>query len=160
MSDRSDPVRHPDAPAPGSPVPVHNPMCAGCGEENPQSLNIKLTAGEGMTIHGSVDITEMHQGARGFAHGGVIALVMDELLGSCNWLVHWRSVTAHLELDFVRPIPVGTTLALFAEGLWVERRKFFTRGEARLGGADGDVCVRGEALFVRIGEPRGPSEFE
>ena len=160
MSDLGDPERHPDAPAPGTPVPIHNPLCIGCGRDNPQSVNIELIAGEGLTIEGSVEITELHQGAAGFAHGGVIALVMDELLGSCNWLVHRRSVTAHLEVDFVQPIPVGTTLGLHAEGLWVERRKFFTRGEARLGGLDGEVCARGEALFVQVGEPRSADELQ
>lgn len=115
-----------------------------------------LIAGDGMTISGTVEITDMHQGAPGLAHGGVLALVMDELLGSCNWLLYWKSVTAHLEIDFTKPVPVGSTLWLFAEGLKVERRKFYTRGEARLDAPDGEVCVRAEALFVRVGE-RGES---
>lgn len=131
-------------------------MCLGCGTGHPHGLHMSLFAGDDMTISGTVEITDMHQGAPGLAHGGMLALVMDELLGSCNWLLYWKSVTAHLEVDFTRPVPVGTTLALFAEGVKVERRKFYVRGEARLGSPDGEVCVRSEALFVRIGE-RGDS---
>lgn len=143
-------TRHPQAPQPGAAIPVHYPMCLGCGTGHPHGLHMALYAGEGMTIYGTVEITDMHQGAPGLAHGGVLALVMDELLGSCNWLLHWKSVTARLEIDFTRPVPVGTTLALFAEGLKVERRKFYVRGEARLDSPDGEVCVRSEAMFVRI----------
>lgn len=113
---------------------------------------MRLIAGEGLTISGTAKITDMHQGAPGLAHGGALATVMDELLGSCLWLLHLYSVTAHLEVDYVRPVPVGTTLALSAEGLKVEGRKFYARGEARLDSPDGEVCVRSEGLFVKVRE--------
>lgn len=131
---------------------MHYDMCLGCGAAHPAGLHMKLFAGEGLTIHGTAQITDLHQGAPGLAHGGALATVMDELLGSCLWLLHTYSVTAHLEVDFVRPVPVGTALALFAEGVKVEGRKFYARGEARLDSAEGDVCLRAVGLFVKIRE--------
>lgn len=145
-------TRHPKAPAPGAPIPAHYDMCMGCGAAHPAGLHMRLIAGEGVTVSGTAKISEMHQGAPGLAHGGVLATVMDELLGSCLWLLHLYSVTAHLEVDYVRPVPVGTTLVLFAEGLKVEGRKFYARGEARLASIDGEVCVRAEGLFVKVRE--------
>ena len=145
-------TRHPKAPAPGTTIPLHYDMCLGCGAAHPMGLHMRLVAGEGLTISGTAKITDMHQGAPGLAHGGALATVMDELLGRCIWLLHLYSVTAHLEVDYVRPVPVGTTLALSAEGLKVEGRKFSARGEARLDSPDGEVCVRSEGLFVKVRE--------
>lgn len=149
MSDET-PVRHPGAPAPGSLIPSHNPMCFGCGSGGTPGLGMSLRAGPGVSVTGKVTILEWHQGAPGLAHGGVLAAVMDELLGSLNWMLMQPSVTARLTTDFIRPVPVDTTLWLDAEGVKVAGRKFTARGSARVGGPEGEVAVRAEALFIGV----------
>jgi acyl-coenzyme A thioesterase PaaI-like protein len=144
--------RHPEAPAPGTLMPSHNQMCACCGPLNPGSLAITITAGEGVEVTGQVTITDLQQGAPGRAHGGVLAMVMDELLGSLNWLFRRRSVTAHLGIDYIQMVPVDSTLYLSARAERVDGRKLFTSGEARLNGPDGEVCCRAEALFIQLRE--------
>jgi acyl-coenzyme A thioesterase PaaI-like protein len=91
-----------------------------------------------------------HQGAPGLAHGGVLATALDETLGSLNWLLRTIAVTGRLETDFVRPVPVGTTLHLEAEVTAVAGRKIYSRATGRIGGPDGPVAVRAEALFVEV----------
>ena len=144
------PVRHPDAPAVGDPILSHYEMCFGCGSAHPAPLGVELTAGQGVSVVGTVLVTENQQGAPGLAHGGVLAAVMDELLGSINWLLMSPSVTARLTTDFVRPVPVGSTLHLSAHAVRVEGRKLTVRGEGRLDAADGPIAVRAEGLFVQV----------
>lgn len=109
-----------------------------------------LRAGPGVSVTGEVTILEGHQGAPGLAHGGILAAVMDELLGSLNWMLMRPAVTARLTTDFVRPVPVDTTLWLRAEGVKMSGRKFTAQGSALIGGPDGEVAVRAEALFIGV----------
>jgi acyl-coenzyme A thioesterase PaaI-like protein len=95
-------------------------------------------------------VRRAHQGAPGLAHGGVLASALDETLGSLSWLLHVIAVTGRLETDFVRPVPVGTTLHLDARVTAVAGRKIYAAAVGRIGGPDGPVAVRAEALFVEV----------
>ncbi len=141
------PVRHERAPDEGQRLPCHYTGCFGCGEGG---LGMALFAGPGVSVTGTVEITAEHQGAPGLAHGGIVAAVMDETLGSLNWMLMRPAVTAQLTTNFRQPIPVGSSLHVSGWGVRVEGRKFFAEGEARLGGPEGPVVATGAALFVSV----------
>ena len=109
------PARHPLAPATGTKVPSHYGHCFGCGELHPTGLHLVARVGEGATITAEFTVTENHQGAPGLAHGGLLSLAFDEALGKLMWLLRSPAVTARLETDFIRPVPLGTTLFITAE---------------------------------------------
>lgn len=144
------PVRHPDAPAPGELLGAHYEQCFGCGGEQPHGLHLQARAGEGVSLTAEFTVQPAHQGAPGLAHGGVLATALDETLGSLNWLLRTIAVTGRLETDFVRPVPVGTVLYLEAEVTAVAGRKIYSRATGRIGGPDGPVAVRAEALFIEV----------
>ncbi|MFF9128235.1 PaaI family thioesterase [Streptomyces sp. NPDC014889] len=144
------PVRHPDAPAPGELLGSHYAECFGCGGEQPHGLHLQARAGEGVAITAEFTVQPAHQGAPGLAHGGVLATALDEALGSLNWLLRTIAVTGRLETDYVRPVPVGTTLHLEAAVTAVAGRKIYSRATGRVGGPDGPVAVRAEALFIEV----------
>jgi len=144
------PMRAPNAPAPGSAIPSHYRWCFGCGSEHPTGLHMQITAGEGLTVTGVFTATEDHQGAPGLAHGGLLTTAMDEILGSLNWLLAGPAVTGRLEVDFRRPVPVGSRLVVSADVVGVKGRKVFTRALGRLGDADGPVAVSAAALFIQV----------
>ncbi len=75
---------------------------------------------------------------------------MDEILGSLNWLLAGPAVTGRLEVDFRRPVPVGSRLVVSADVVGVKGRKVFTRALGRLGDADGPVAVSAAALFIQV----------
>ncbi|GAA3294856.1 hypothetical protein GCM10020295_20510 [Streptomyces cinereospinus] len=104
-----------------------------------------------MSITAEFTVRPEHQGAPGLAHGGVLATALDETLGSLNWLLHTIAVTGRLETDFVRPVPVGTTLHLAAEVTAVAGRKIYSTATGRVGAPDGPVAVRADALFIEVG---------
>jgi acyl-coenzyme A thioesterase PaaI-like protein len=149
-ADALKPVRHPDAPAPGELLGAHYEQCFGCGDGQSHGLHLQARAGEGVTITAEFTVQPAHQGAPGLAHGGVLASALDETLGSLNWLLRTIAVTGRLETDFVRPVPVGTTLHLAAEVTAVAGRKIYSTATGRIGGPDGLVAVRADALFVKV----------
>jgi acyl-coenzyme A thioesterase PaaI-like protein len=145
------PVRHPDAPAPGELLGAHYDQCFGCGDDQPHGLHLAARAGEGVSVTAEFTVRPAHQGAPGLAHGGVLVSALDETLGSLSWLRRVIAVTGRLESDFVRPVPVGATLHLSARGTAVAGRKMYAAAEGRIGGPDGPVAVRADALFVEVG---------
>ena len=144
------PIRSPNAPEPGMEIPSHYRWCFGCGSEHPAGLHMRMTAGDGLTVAGVFTVTEHHQGAPGLAHGGLLTAALDEILGSLNWLLAGPAVTARLECDFRRPVPVGSVLHIDAEIVGVKGRKVFTRALGRLDGSDGPVALSAAALFIQV----------
>jgi len=148
--DASAPVRHPDAPAPGEVLGAHYDQCFGCGEAQPHGLHVQARAGDGVSVTAEFTVQPAHQGAPGLAHGGVLATALDETLGSLAWLLQTIAVTGRLETDFVRPVPVGSTLFLDARVTAVAGRKIYATATGRIGAPDGPVAVRADALFVEV----------
>ncbi|MEY9964547.1 acyl-coenzyme A thioesterase PaaI-like protein [Streptacidiphilus sp. MAP12-16] len=144
------PIRHPEAPAPGEPIDPHYEHCFGCGPQQPHGLHLASRAGEGVDVFAEFTVGAAHQGGPGLAHGGVLVTAMDDALGTLNWLLHSASVTARLETDFRRPVPVGSTVYIHT---WVDAvagRKIYCQGEGRLDAPDGPLAITARALFVQV----------
>ncbi|OEV04615.1 PaaI family thioesterase [Streptomyces oceani] len=143
-------MRHPDAPAPGELLGAHYAECFGCGGDQPHGLHLEARAGEGVSVTAEFTVQPAHQGAPGLAHGGVLATAMDETLGSLGWLMHVIAVTGRLETDYVRPVPVGTTLHLSAYATARSGRKIYCSAIGRIGGPEGPVAARADGLFIEV----------
>ena len=144
------PERNPSAPAPGAAIPSHYERCYVCGGEHEAGLRLEVVAGEGLTLTGRFTVTEHHQGAPGLAHGGLLTAAFDDALGSLNWLLTAPAVTARLEVDFRRPVPVGSTLHIAAQVVGVKGRKVFSRAVGRLDDPEGPVAVTAAAMFIQV----------
>ncbi len=129
------------------PLPSHYDHCFGCGREHPTGLHLRMEGG-GREVRGSFVVGEHHQGAPMLAHGGVIAAAVDEGMGYLLWLLRHPAVTGHLEIDFLRPVPVGTTLVLHGRLEKIEGRKIFTRMTAAI---DGEPAVEARAIYIKVG---------
>jgi acyl-coenzyme A thioesterase PaaI-like protein len=149
-ADAEPPLRHPEAPEPGELLGPHYDQCFGCGGAQPHGLHLAARAGEGVTVTAEFTVRPVHQGAPGLAHGGVLATALDETLGSLNWLLRVIAVTGRLETDFVRPVPVDTVLHLDARVTAVAGRKIYSTATGRIGGPDGPVALRADALFIQV----------
>jgi acyl-coenzyme A thioesterase PaaI-like protein len=144
------PERHPKAPPIGSKIPSHFGHCFGCGDLHPTGLHLVAYAGDGLDITAQFTVTENHQGAPGLAHGGLLSLALDEALGKLMWLLRAPAVTARLETDFLKPVPIGTTLYISAHITGRVSRKVYTVAEGRLNSIDGPIAVRAAALYVIV----------
>lgn len=102
-------------------------------------------------IQGTVTLGAPYNGPPGSVHGGVIALVLDELLGSTTLASGVGGFTGTLSIRYIAQVPLDTELELHG---WVDRkdgRKTFAVGEIRLAG---EVLSRAEGIF--IGPKVGP----
>ena len=144
------PKRHAMAPVAGSKIPSHFGHCFGCGELHPTGLHLVAYAGEGLDITAKFTVNENHQGAPGLAHGGLLSLAFDEALGKLMWLLRAPAVTGRLETDFIKPVPMGSTLHITAEITGQVNRKVYTSAIGRLNSADGEIAVRAAALYIVV----------
>ncbi|WP_424890664.1 PaaI family thioesterase [Streptomyces sp. XH2] len=144
------PVRHPDAPAPGETIGSHYEYCFGCGPGVPHGLHVEVRAGDGVCVSAEFRVKDAHQGAPGLAHGGVLATALDETLSALGWMLRVIAVTGRLETDYLLPVPVDTVLHLRAEVKAVHGRKIYAAATGRIGGPEGPVALRAEAVFVEV----------
>lgn len=144
------PERHPEAPAIGSKIPSHFGHCFGCGELHPTGLHLIAFAGAGADLTAQFTVSESHQGAPGLAHGGLLSLAFDEALGKLMWLIRSPAVTARLETDFLKPVPIGSTLYISAQITGQVNRKVYTAATGRLNSPDGEIALRAAALYVIV----------
>ena len=126
--------------------------CFGCGTENPQGLHLKFTVGHdetlGATATATVELTRFHEGPPGHIHGGVIAVLMDEAMSKMNSPLNVLAMTRHMEVDYLRPCPLGVPLRLVSFNLRREGRKLFHQAE--LSHPDGTLLARGKGVFLAI----------
>lgn len=102
---------------------------------------------QGNRVVGDVTLDHRHEGSPGFAHGGVVAAALDDLLGGVLVLLEQPAVTANLSVDYRAPVLLEQPLEL--EG-WSESRtgrKLMLRGEMRQGGA---LVAEATALFLAV----------
>ncbi len=149
-SDAKVPQRHADAPKPGEVIASHYKNCFGCGIDHPTGLHIQIEAGDGMTTRAVFEVTEHHQGAPGIAHGGILSLAFDESLGATNWLIRAPAVTAHLEVSYRLPVPVGTRVYIQATMQAISGRKIWSTAEGRLNSPDGPLAVEAGSLYMKV----------
>jgi acyl-coenzyme A thioesterase PaaI-like protein len=101
--------------------------------------------GERMRGHGVLGAP--YAGPPGTVHGGVVALVLDELLGAVNACLGLGAYTGTLTIRYERPTPIGRELTFDAGVDRTEGRKVFTIGTIS---DDGEVTARAEGVFIRV----------
>ncbi len=103
------------------------------GPLNPIAPPLTFTF-EGERLRGTGALPTAFVGPPGTVHGGVVAMVLDELLGAVNACLGLGAFTGTLTIRYERPTPIATDLEMES---WVERtegRKVFTVGAISAGG--------------------------
>ena len=124
--------------------------CFGCGGDNARGM--KLTFEQDNVerkIVGRFVLSERYQGGGGMAHGGIIALLLDEAMGKVCRFREVRAVTAELSVEYLKPVPVEKDIVVEGREMEMQGRNLFLAGEIRNEG--GDVLARGKGRFVIIG---------
>ena len=125
--------------------------CFGCGGANESGMHLTfdLHVDEGKT-RGTFVLGSRYGGGAGFAHGGIIALLLDEAMGKISKLTEELAVTAELSVEYRMPVPL--TEEILVEG-WQESEK--GRNRFRIGeikDAAGNLLARGRGRFVVVGQ--------
>jgi len=160
VPDELEPVtRHPKVTPPGEDMRYHHALCYGCGADAVNGLHVRVIAGEGATSTATMTVPQWMEGGPGVIHGGLLSAAFDEVMGTTALLIGVPVVTGHLEIDFAKPIPIGSSLWFTGEVLGRVGRKIYMRSEAFIVDADGEAAAdakpvaRSLALFIGI-DPR------
>jgi uncharacterized domain 1 len=137
----SEPSLPPDA----RPLPDHGP-CFVCGHSNPHSIGVTWFVLPDGRITATVTFTQAQQGPPGFAHGGASAAVLDEAMGAAVWSAGYTVVAVNLNVDYLRPVPLGTPVTVEARVNGRDGKALHTQAELRL--PDGRVAVRARGIYV------------
>lgn len=125
----------------------HHDLCFGCGLANLFGLQLELERHDDGSVAGRFFVKQDHQGPPGFAHGGVIAAALDEAGALAAGDGEQVAITAHLEVDFRAPAPVGDFIALEASVEREEGARLWVTAVAR--GQDGAELARARGVFAR-----------
>ncbi|MGL4306757.1 MAG: PaaI family thioesterase [Mycobacteriaceae bacterium] len=143
------PVRPDNAPAPGERLPVYWAQRFAVPSADAQGLGTKFYAGEGISVRADFDVHDRFEGGPGVIHGGILSCAFDEVQGMLGLIAQIPMVTAHLEIDYSAPIPIGSSLEFRSVMEGVVDRKVYTRAEAYHRGTD-RLVASSRALFIRI----------
>jgi uncharacterized protein (TIGR00369 family) len=123
--------------------------CFGCGGSNPAGMKLVFELDfEARRARGSFALGANYAGGGGFAHGGIIAVVLDEAMGKISKLNDEKAVTAEMSIEYHRPVPVDQPVVV--EG-WQESEKGRNRFRvAEIRDRQGDLLARGKGRFVVV----------
>lgn len=135
--------------------------CYGCGRLNKHGHQIKsFWDGDETVAHFTPK--EYHTAIPGFVYGGLIASLIDcHGTGTAalaayraenrepDTLPAFRFVTASLQVDYLKPTPIGVELELRGKILEIKGRKVITEITVA---ANGEITVRGKVVAVQMPE--------
>ena len=125
--------------------------CFGCGGDNGGGMKLTFEQDNvNRRIVGRFVLGERYQGGAGFAHGGIIAVLLDEAMGKVCRFREVRAVTAELTVEYLKPVSVEKEIIVEGHELEQKGRNLFLAGEIR--SAEGVVLARGRGRFVVIGQ--------
>ena len=91
--------------------------CFACGELNEHGLHLVLHV-DGEMCWTELTLRPEFQGWEGIAHGGIVATILDEVMGWALAAADAWGHTAKMSIAYKRPVPVGTRIR--GEGRLVE----------------------------------------
>ena len=144
--------------------PEDTSYCYGCGRLNEKGLQIKSYWDGEQSVARYVPRPE-HMAIPGYVYGGLLASLIDcHGTGTAAAATARaenremdsepliRFVTGSLKVDYLRPTPLGPELELRGTVKEIKPRKVVVGIDLL---ADGEVCVRGEVIAVRLPENWG-----
>jgi uncharacterized protein (TIGR00369 family) len=125
--------------------------CFGCGGDNPTGMKLVFDLDfDARRIRGRFVLGANYAGGAGFAHGGIIGVVLDEAMGKLSKLTEEKAVTAELSIEYRKPVPVNKEIVVEGWPVQAVGRYRFRAGEIR--DTAGNLLARGKARFVVIDE--------
>ena len=117
-------------------------LCRGCSQSGACQLGVMQTdVHNGMqTITSSAECPPEWEGGPGVAHGGWIAGVFDEVLGTLPCRLDVPCVTASLVVEFLKPVPIARAVTVSGRVESHLGRRWCVTGTMRLVGDERDLA--------------------
>jgi uncharacterized protein (TIGR00369 family) len=124
--------------------------CFACGLENTFGLQIHFYDNGIDEVRAEYTVPDHFQGYPGIVHGGIVATMLDELLGRSVMAKDptYFMVSAKLTVRYRKPVPIGQPLHLLGKVLRRKSRISTSIAEIRL--SDGTLCAEAEGTLVHL----------
>ena len=122
--------------------------CFGCGPANPTGLHLEFFQAPDGAVVSAATISNLFEGPPGYLHGGIIATLLDEAMSKAVRAQGFLSMTRHMEVDYLRPVPSGSPIRIEGRLVRSEGRKHWA--EAHIADQAGTALARGKALFIEV----------
>ena len=123
-------------------------FCFACGDKNPDGLNLDFKM-EGEKIFAEYIFPKKFQGYADVVHGGMLSLVLDEVMVNLPWKKYGNPVvSAELCIRLKKPVRVGQKVIFSA---WIEKEAkslILMNGRAEL--ENGDVVATSTAKCIKV----------
>jgi uncharacterized protein (TIGR00369 family) len=126
--------------------------CFACGSLNVHGMQLELHAGDDRCWTELV-LDARFQGWEGMAHGGIVCTILDEVMAWALVDHDVWGVTARMNVDFRRPVPIGRRIRGEGRVRDVKRRVIYAEGVI-IDVEDGTELARAEATFVGAPEAK------
>ena len=140
--------------------------CYGCGRHNDHGYQLK-SRWDGEESVASFTPQPYHIAIPGYVYGGLIASLIDcHGTGTAAAAAYraagraldtqpaFRFVTAALQVEYLRPTPLGVTLELRGKVQEIKGRKVVVQATVS---AQGEICARGQVVAVQMPESMQPA---
>ena len=122
-------------------------LCFVCGPRNPWGLKLHFER-DGLRVKSSFVAREVYQGFPGLLHGGIITALLDEVMSRVSVLENKWTVTAKLEVRYLKPIPINTEITAYGKKKSSKHGLWETEGWIEL--KNGIVAAKATGLFAKI----------
>ena len=126
--------------------PVDDGRCFACGPYSEHGLRMRFEQVDGDSVECRTMLAQTFQGWRGVAHGGIVAMLLDEAMAHAAGVRGYLGVTADLRTRFRAAIPLGVPLVVSGAVQWQRRNVLGLR--AQVAKEDGAILAYGEGTFV------------
>ena len=125
-------------------------MCMVCGVENKFTLNSRFYELENRELAVAFRVCDWHQSYPERVHGGILAAVLDELIGRslCIEEPGMWGVTVELSIKYKKPVPTESDLKAVARITKNSRKLFEGTGELLL--PDGSVAASAWGKYMKL----------
>lgn len=125
-----------------------NKHCFVCGDKNKYGLGLKFTIDKANTMHTEFISQKYHQGFKDIVHGGLIGLILDEIMVNLLWKLGKNAISAELNVRLKKIAKVGEKF--YFRG-WIEKESdkiIYTRAEAK--DEKGIILATAKAKCIRV----------
>ncbi len=123
--------------------------CFVCSKINPKGIHLEIECSKGIAL-AKFSIEREYEGYPGIVHGGILASILDDVMGNIKFNEGYIAYTCELNIKYLKKCKIGENL--FAKA-WVKNsshRIFETEGE--ITGYNGVLRVKAEAKYFIQGK--------
>jgi uncharacterized protein (TIGR00369 family) len=127
-------------------APIDDGHCFACGKNSTIGIKMRFDELPDGSVESRLTLAQPYQGWRGIAHGGIVAMLLDEAMAYAAGARGYKGMTADLKLRFRKPVPIGEPIVVRGAVRW--QRRNVLNIQAQIENESGTELAGGEGSFI------------